>query len=47
MPHYEKVLKACEMVWFVPIAEETLARDLRACKYIERAIDVLQGAVEL
>ena len=28
-----------------PNCEETLARERRACKYVERAIDVLQGAV--
>ena len=28
-----------------PNCEETLARERRACKYKERAIDVLQGAV--
>ena len=29
----------------LPNCEETLARERRACKYIERAIDVLQGAL--
>ena len=48
MSHYEKVLKACDIVWFVSSAcnfEETLARVRRVSKYRERATDVLQGAV--